>query len=100
MVVDEFRAVVRIDTPQRKRQASADVYQRFEDPDLGLVDDRLGLGPSTGYVGYIEGLAEVPTGFAAIVPHQVDLHESRLGLVPLGEGANRNLVLEQRPGRS
>ena len=28
---------------------------------------------------------------------EVDLHEPRLRLIPLGKGANRNLMLEQRP---
>src|SRR6266404_5324655 len=35
---------------------------------------------------------------SAVMPHQIDLQETRLGIVPLAERANRNLVFEQCPG--
>jgi hypothetical protein len=32
------------------------------------------------------------------MPDAVDLHEPRLGVVPVGPGTDRDLALEQRPG--
>ena len=40
LVVDEFRAVVRVQSQQLKGKPFADLLQRLEDPDLGFVPNR------------------------------------------------------------
>jgi hypothetical protein len=43
----------------------------------------------------LKSLLNIP---AAVVPHQINFHQPRLRLVPLGEGPDRDLVLKQRAG--
>ncbi|WP_200837455.1 hypothetical protein [Ruania rhizosphaerae] len=45
-----------------------------------------------------EGVGVLSQGVAALVADQIDLDEPRHGVVPLRPGADRDLVLEQRPG--
>ena len=54
--VDEFAAVVGIYPQQGKGQASSDVFKGLEDPLLGLILDRLSLGPACGDIRDIKGL--------------------------------------------
>ncbi len=54
------------------------------------------LSPRRTYIGHIQGLDEVPTGITSLVGHKVDLYKSRAFLIPLAEGADRDLVLQQR----
>ena len=53
------------------------------------------LGPAGGHVGGAEAVGELAARIAALVADQVDLQKARPGLVPLGEGAHRDLAFEQ-----
>src|SRR5674476_1687430 len=96
MVVDELAPVVTVDTKDRKRELGNDVFEGLEHPDLRLVLHRSVDGPTGGNVSNRKGEAELATGVAALVADQVDLHEPRQILAPLGPGADRDLGLEQR----
>src|SRR5256885_10684560 len=96
MVVDKLAAVVAVDSPYRERESDADTGQRGEHPPLRLVTHGAVLGPPQGDVGDGQGGAEVAGGVAALVPDQVDLHEPRYRIIPLGPGPDRDRILEQR----
>ena len=98
LVVDELRAVVGIEAQQREGQRRPDLYERLEAPPLGLVAERADLGPTGCHAGEIEGLAELAAGIPAVVGDEVDLAEPRGGVVPFGEGADRDLPTEQGSG--
>ncbi len=98
LVVDELGAVVRVDAGEREREVGLGGLQGLEDPPLGLVLHRAYLRPARGHIGHVQALAEVPGRVPALVAHEVDLEEPRAVLVPLGERADRDLVLEHRAG--
>ena len=80
----------------RDRQRQACVLQGRVSPALRLVLQPVQMDPAGVDVGDGQRLAEVARGVAAVMGHQVDLEEPRLLLVPVGEGADRDLMLEQR----
>ncbi len=98
--VNELAPIVAVEAEQGKRQVLPKLFQGCEDPDLRLVLDCHGLGPGGGDVGQVQGLTIIAHRMAAIMAHQIDLSKAGALLVPIGEGANRDLVLEQRPGPS
>src|SRR5664280_2879153 len=98
MVVDELAPVITVDTKDRERELGDDVFDGLEHPDRRLVLDRSVDGPTGGDVSNGKGKAELATGVAALVADQVDLHEPRQILGPLGPGADRDLRFEQRAG--
>ena len=65
---------------------------------LALAPDGLQLDPARGDIDGAEGAEVEALGAAAAVGDQIDLEEPGPGIVPLGEGANGDLVLEPRPG--
>ena len=75
---------------------TGDVHQRLVDPSLGLVAKGAWLGPPCCHADKIERLAELAAGIAAVVGYQVDLAEPRTAIVPLGEGADGDLALQDR----
>src|SRR5450759_5548161 len=84
-----------VDAEQREGQAAAHVEQRLEGPPAGAVTHDAHLGPAAGHVGDAERVGELAAAIAALVADQVDLDEAGLSLVPLGEGAHRDLALQQ-----
>jgi hypothetical protein len=79
-------------------QAPGDLHQRLVDPQLRLVAKGPGFGPPGCDADQIERLAELTSGVATVVGDQVDLAEPRSPIVPLAEGADRDLALQDRPG--
>ena len=71
---------------------------RRADALLALAPDGLQLDPRGGDIDGAEGAEVEALGARAAVGDQIDLQEARLGIVPLGEGANGDLVLEPSPG--
>ena len=76
----------------------AGLVQRSDDPLAGLVMHTAVLGPAGRDVGDRERVAVLPDRVAALVTDQVDLNEPGDGVIPLRSGADRDRVLEQRPG--
>jgi hypothetical protein len=58
----------------------------------------LELDPAGGDVDRAEGVEVEAPGRRATVGHQVQFEEARLSVAPLGEGADRDLVLELGAG--
>ncbi len=95
--VDELAAVVRVDAEQREAEQASRSLKRVHDPVLGLVQKWQTLRPGSGHIGQRERVQKRSFGAATAVRHQVSLQKSWLDVVPLGEGADRDLLLEQ-PG--
>jgi hypothetical protein len=58
----------------------------------------LALDPAGGHVGHGEGTEKRAFDGAATMGHQVGFHKSWGQVVPVLEGANGDLFLEQGPG--
>ncbi len=84
-----------VDAEQREGQLPTHVEQRLEGPPPGAVAHDARLGPAAGHVGHAERVGELAAGVATLVPDEVDLDEAGPVLVPLGEGAHRDLALQQ-----
>jgi hypothetical protein len=82
MVVDEFRAVVGIDSPHRKGQLGADVLEGLLYEGLALPHHRAGLGPGGVDVGEGQGVDELPIGPISRVGDKVDLSKAWDGCFP------------------
>jgi len=98
VVVDERGAVVGVETEQRERQTALEQLERLKAPALHLVGHGPHLGPAAGHVGEVEGVAVVATRRAAVVTDEVDLDEAGAALVPLAEGAHRDLAAQEAAG--
>jgi hypothetical protein len=84
-----------VDAEQGEGQAGAHVEKRLEGPPAGAVTHHARFGPAAGHVGAAEAVGELAARIAALVADQVDLDEAGAALVPLGEGAHRDLALQQ-----
>src|ERR1035437_1220522 len=91
MGVDELAPVITVDTKDRKRELGDDVFDGLEHPDGRLVLDRAVDGPTGDDVSNGKGGTELASGVATLVADQVDLHEPRQILAPLGPGPDRDL---------
>jgi hypothetical protein len=87
-----------VETEQGEGQTVLDQLQGLETPPLRLVRHGPHLGPAAGHVGEVEALAVVAAARTAVVADKVDLDEADLGVVPLSEGAYRDLASQQAAG--
>ena len=97
-VVDELRAVVAVETDEGNRQPLPDVMDRPAHAPLTFAPDGFELDPHRGDVHGAEGAEVEALGTAAAVGDQIDLAEAGARVVPLGEGADRDLLPEPGPG--
>ncbi len=97
LTVQELTAVVGVDSNQGKGQQLPSVIQGSNHPLLAAVQQRQTFRPTGGDIGERQGLQECTLGAPTAMRHQIDLHAARPGVVPILEGAHRNLPLEQRP---
>src|SRR5450759_3079027 len=95
--VDKFRAVIAVNPAYRERQVLHHAPYRGEDVHLRLVAHALVLSPPSGDIGHRQREAELPTGVASLVSHQVDLHKARGVLVMISPRPHRDPGLQQRP---
>ena len=98
VVVDELAAAVGVQGAQGERQPRANQQQRLEDPLLRLVEHGPNLRPLGHPVGEHQGEGMLAAGDAPVVADQIGADLAGPGVLPLGEGADRNLV-DQARGR-
>ena len=94
-VVDELVAIVGIHAQQREGQTALDEPKGRKHVHLSLVARGGALGPARFDVGEVERPGMFAARIAAVMGDQVHLGEAGTVFVPLGPGANRNLILEQ-----
>ncbi len=93
-LVDELTTVIAIEPEERHGQALAHPMHAPAHPLVPLTPDRLELDPGGGNVDRAEGAEVKALRTAAAVGDQIDLEEPWAGVVPLGEGADGDLVAE------
>ena len=94
--VDELAAIVRIQSQQGKRQALTHGLDGGKHEMLRAMQDGHTLRPAGGDIGGGERIEKLPFDALATMRHQIDFHESRAGIIPVGIGADRDGFLEQR----
>jgi hypothetical protein len=82
-LVDERRAVVRIDAEDGDGEHGGDVFVGFKDPFGGLVPYWPIHRPPGAHIGHRQREAELAEAVAALMTAQVDLDKPRDGVVPL-----------------
>ena len=97
VVVDELRAAVAVDALQIEGQPGTDHQELLEHPLLSPVRHRTHLRPLRAAVGGQQRVGEFAGGAAAGVADQVQTHGADGPVLPLAEGADRDLQ-QQRPG--
>ena len=98
VVVDELAAAVGVQGAQGERQPGANQQQRLEDPLLRLVEHGANLRPLGQAVDEHQGEGMLAAGDAAVVADQIGADLAGPCVLPLGEGADRDLV-DQTRGR-
>src|SRR5262249_59630474 len=81
-----------------RRRLRGDGINGPADPFLAFAPDGLQLDPARGDVDGAERAEEEAFGAAATVTDQIDLEEARPRIVPLGEGADGDVMLEPGAG--
>ena len=97
MIIDEFRAVIRINAAQPEGQRLPDLVEGLPHAELALAQHRPGFDPGRVNVGDIQRVQKFAVGAVAGMRHQVDLGEAGLLHIP-AVGLQRNLVFQQRAG--
>lgn len=95
--VDELGAVVRVQPQQGEGQRLAHGGDGGGDRLLGAVEQGDALRPGGMNIGQYQRMQVFSRGGRAAVSHQVHLLEAGAGLIPVREGADGDLALEQRP---
>ncbi len=96
-MVDELRAVIRVDPAQPEGQRLAQLFQRLLHMALALTHHGARLHPGRVDVRQIQRVNELPIRSIARVRHEIDLGVAGHCDIPAVR-LQRNLMLEQRPG--
>src|SRR5262249_54054298 len=96
--IDEFRAVIGVHPAEAHGQPPADLVQRGADAFVAVAPDRLQFDPARRDIDGAEGMQEEPATILTAVGHQIDLEEAWPRVIPVGERADRDLMLEPSPG--
>jgi len=97
-LVDELRAVVAIQAPQGPGQTLPDFMAGGGHAMLPFAPDRVQLDPARGDIDGAECAEGRALGARRAVGHQVDLAVAGHGFVPVGKGAEGDLLFEPRAG--
>ena len=95
--VDELAPAIAVDGQQLEGEQAAHHQELLEHPLLGLVGHRSDLGPLRTAVGGQQGVGKLPLHTAAVVTDQIHPEGADRHVLPLAEGADRDLQ-HQRPG--
>src|SRR5713226_7523947 len=93
-LVDALPAVIAVEAEEWHGPALAHAMHAPAHPLVPLAPDGLELDPGGGDVARAERAEIEVLGAAAAVSHEVDFEKPGAGVVPLGEGAEGNLVPE------
>ncbi len=100
-LIDELPSIIRINSQDRKREQAPCALDRCQNCLLALIEERKTFGPPRCHICEDQGPEKTSRkacpSVRATMGHQICFHKAGLGLIPLLEGANGNLLLEQRP---
>src|SRR5580698_6677234 len=94
-LIEELTAVVDVNAGEAERQAAAQGVDRFNNEATFPNQQGQTLGPTGCDVGQGQRMHEAAGGDIPTVGDQVDLHEARHGLVPVGECPDRHALAER-----
>ena len=95
-LIDELSAVIGINPQNRKREQRACALEGSQHRLLAPMQEGKAFRPAGGYVGERQRVQVTSLDVGATMGHQVRFQKARSGLLPLLEGADRDLLLEQR----
>ncbi len=94
-MVDELLAVVGVEPQHREGNQPAGRLDGFNNNVLLAKEQRQTFGPTRFDIGHRQGV-EIAAGIdSATVSHEIGFEESRFEVVPVREGAYRDLMFEQ-----
>jgi hypothetical protein len=94
--IDELAAVIGIDPQNRKREERACASEGRQDRLLAPMQERQAFRPSGGHIGERQRVDIPSLDVGATMSHEISFQKAGSGLLPLPEGADRDLLLEQR----
>jgi len=97
-LIDTFSAVIGVNPQNGKREERACTFEGSQDRLLAPVQEGQAFRPASCYVGERQGIQVTALDVCATMGHQVRFQEAGSRLLPLLEGADRDLLLEQRSG--
>jgi hypothetical protein len=97
-IVDELTATVAVDGMEGEDEVPPGIFQRFFDPFVSFVFQRVMDRPPGSHIGHGQSEAKFPCGIAAVVLDEVNLEEpGRLeGTFTVGEYGDP--LFQRRPG--
>jgi len=94
--IDELRSIIRINAPHGKGQQVLSALEGSNNGLLTFIQERKAFGPAGGNIGEGQGPQERSVGLGGTMSDQVGFQKAWLDVIPLLEGADRNLLLQQR----
>ena len=76
MIINELRAIIRIDSKQWRREFPSYLLKGSGDVNTSFTAQCECFGPSGSYISGIEGLEEITVGSAAIMGYKIDLQKA------------------------
>ena len=95
VVVEKLRAVVTIESQQRKRKRPFNMMDLLKHPCLSFTPHGPLLTPSGGDIHAVDGIGEHTSGGGTAVGHGIGLKESGAGLIPL-RGVDGYVLSQER----
>ena len=90
--IDELATVVGIDPQNRKREERACASEGRQDRLLAPMQERKAFRPSGGHIGERQRVDIPSLDVSAIMSHEICFQKAGSGLLPLLEGADRDLL--------
>ena len=94
--IDELPTVIGIEPQHWKGKERACPLEGSQDRLLASMQEGEAFGPSGGHIGEGQRVEVAPLDVYATMSRQIRFHKAGLGLIPLLEGADGNLLLEER----
>ena len=92
--VNKLTAVVRVNALKGKRELGTDISKGLQDPPAGFGLQCPCFGPTRCHIGHVKGMDDIRARNAAIMSHEVNFDKAGELLIPLGEGADGDLMLQ------
>jgi hypothetical protein len=94
--IDKLCSIIGVDSQHGKGKKVLHALKRSYHRLLCAIEQGQELGPSCGNVSQRQRIQERPISLMATMSHQIGFHEACFGLIPILEGADRDVFFEQR----
>lgn len=93
--IEKLAPVVGVESQERKWEQLLGTTERLNDDMLTALGQGEAFGPASGDVGEDKRIEKAAFRTGAAMSDEISLDKARSGIVPIGEGTNRNLMFEQ-----